>query len=204
MIDTCYITLAVATVDTPPSTGGTVPPMSHLAAIAMLIAERGADDGWRFELKRHAIEAGDGEDLLLAWATHALPRHGVLLGWQLAERIMPVLIDASSTGDPGIARTFLDRLLKLVTLPSIELAVPHGGAGAAPFDDVAARCGIHICPLSADARESAWAFGDTGRLQRHVEAEAVALWQLCLADSAEMQTPTRAATAAWLETRCKR
>lgn len=89
-----------------------------------------------FSLKRHAIPAGGGADALLLWAMTAMPAAGVVLGWQLADRIVAPLLDAGTVGDPEIGLAFLDRLTKLVTAPSVDLAVPHGGAGALPLAEV--------------------------------------------------------------------
>lgn len=100
MTKTCrFVTLAVTTLDVPAAHEGSHQGLSHLAAFAMLIADRDADGNWTFSLKRHAIAAGDGEDALLVWATHALPDSGIVLGWQLADCIVAPLLDAGTIGD---------------------------------------------------------------------------------------------------------
>jgi len=195
---TRYVTLAVASVDTPASTIGTLPATSHLAAIAMLVAERHNQDEWRFVVHAEAIGAGESEDRLLAWASTALPDRGTVLGWQLAETVLPPLLAASEAGDPVTGRTFLDRLLRLVTAPSIDLAVEHGGAGAPPSPELVLPGGIGADTLDAAGVESAWAFGHTRRLVAHVEALAIATWRLWLARSSEADLAARVAFEAWV------
>jgi len=192
-----YVSLAVASVDTPASTTGTLPATSQLAAIAMLIAERHAGGAWQFVLHAEAIGAGESEDRLLAWASTALPDRGTMLGWQLAEKVLPPLLAASEAGDPGTGRTFLDRLLRLVTAPSIDLAVDHGGTGAPPCSELVLPGGISAPTLDAAGVESAWSFGNTRRLVAHVEAQATATWRLWLGGT-DAGPAARAAFEAWL------
>lgn len=177
-----FVSLAVVAVDVPLSR--TPPPgMSHLAAIGMLIAQCNADGDWRFSLRSNAVGAGEGEDGLIAWMSNAMPKEGMVIGWQLAERIVPPLLDAGASGDPEIGRAFLDRLSHLVTMPCVDLAVHHGGAGARPLATIAERHGIAVPDLTPQDIESAWAFGNRPLLSSHVEALAIASWRLWLAEA---------------------
>ncbi|MEO9131318.1 MAG: hypothetical protein ABI240_08930 [Sphingomonas sp.] len=201
MTNTRFVALSLATVLTPASNKGTLPAMSHIAGMAMLIAERNDDCNWRFTLESYAIAAGMGEDSLLVWAIGAMPDHGTVLGWKLADGILPPLLDAAADGDPEIGRAFLDRLMKLVTGLSVDLAIPHGGAGAAEFDTVAAARGIMAETMAKAGVESAWATGDTNRLRHHVEAEAIAIWQLWLLEGNGRAAPASEAFDGWLKGR---
>ncbi len=192
-----FITLAVASIRIDANQHGTHSAMSHLAAMAVLIAERDSDGTWTFSLKRHAVAAGDREDTLLLWALNALPTSGIVLGWQLADRAMAPLLDAATTGDPELGRAFLDRLTRLVTAPSIDLAVHHGGAGAPPLAEIAAGHGIAVPVVDPAAVESAWGFGERAWLRDHVEAEALAAWRLWLAESNGTAKSASAAFDAW-------
>lgn len=197
---TCrFVSLAIASTDVPASTEGTRPATSHLAAIAMFIAERDRDGAWRFSREQHAIAAGESEDVLLAWAMQTLPDSGVVLGWQLAEAIVPPLLDAGASGDPEIGRAFLDRLMRLVTAPSIDLAIPHGGAGAPPLAVAAGEHGISAPTATAANVESAWAFGDVQWLRDYVAARAIATWRLWLAESNGTSAAASLAFADWCE-----
>lgn len=178
-----FVSLAIAFVEAPASISGTAPGMTHLAAMGMLIAQRGIGGDWRFSLRSHALAAGDGEDGLLLWASEAMPASGVVLGWQLADRIVPPLLSAGAGADPDTGRAFLDRLARLVTMPSVDLAVPHGGAGAPPLAEIAGAREIAVPTLTPLEIESAWAFGNRALLASHVEAQAVATWRLWLAEA---------------------
>jgi len=196
----CFVTLAVDAVRVPPSGGGDLPGLSHLAAIAVLIAQRDREGAWRFAIRRHAISAGESEDLLLAWATRAIPEEGILIGWQLAETVMPPLLEAVADGDPAIGHAFIERLVSLLSAPSVDLAVPHGGAGAPSLDVVAATMGFSMQSLSADEVESAWACGDRERLNGHVESQVIAAWRLWLAGANGAAEPASTAFDQWLNT----
>lgn len=178
-----FVSLAITTVETPAATSGTTPPMTHVAAIGMLIAERDAEARWQFSLRRHAIVAEESEALPLAWAARAMPATGIVIGWQLADAIVMPLLEAGRDTEPNIARAFLDRLTTLVTTPSVDLAAMHGGASARAFADVAARHDIIIAPLSAAEIGSAWAFGNVDALRADVAQRAIATWRLWLAES---------------------
>jgi len=198
MTNTCpFITLVVASVHIDANQHGTHSAMSHLAAMAVLIAERDSDGTWTFSLKRHAVAAGDREDTLLLWALNTLPESGIVLGWQLADRAMAPLLDAATTGDPELGRAFLERLTRLVTAPSVDLAVHHGGVGAPPLAEIAAGHGIDLPGTDSAAVESAWGFGDRAWLRDHVESEAVAVWRLWLAESNGTAANASAAFDAW-------
>jgi hypothetical protein len=193
-----FVLIAITTVDTPASAQGTLPAMTHVVAIGMLIAERDAEDRWDFTLKHHAIGAGDSEDLLLAWAARVMPDTAIVIGWQLADAIVMPLLEAGKDAEPGIARGFLDRLTKLVTMPSVDLAISHGGAGAPAFVDVAAAHGINVAPLSDTEAESAWAFGDVDALRSDVAQRTIAAWRLWLAEANGAGTEALAAFETWV------
>ena len=198
MTNTCsFITLAVASVRIAANQHGTHSAMLHLAALAVLIAERDSGGTWTFSLKRHAVAAGDREDTLLLWALNTLPESGIVLGWQLVDQVMAPLLDAATTGDPELGWAFLERLTRLVTAPSVDLAVHHGGVGAPPLAEIAAGHGIDLPVTDSTAVESAWGFGDRAWLRDHVEAEAVAVWGLWLAESNGTAGNASAAFHAW-------
>ncbi|MGI4733027.1 MAG: hypothetical protein ACRYFW_14965 [Janthinobacterium lividum] len=196
--------MSIATVISPAATSGSLPSMSHLAGIGMLIAERDGDNRWLFDVRSHAIGAGDGEDALLVWATHAMLADGIVLGWRLADEVLPPLLDAAGQGDAEIGRAFLDRLATLVTGLSVDLAVPHGGAGAPAFGDIAAARGITGGTMTAAAIESVWSFGESTGVREHVEADALALWQLWLLEGNGRAAAASEAFTAWLGQRSNR
>ena len=182
--DICrFVSLAITTVETPAATEGRTPAMTHVVAIGMLIAERDSEDRWQFSLQRRAIGAGEGEALLLTWAARAMPATGIVICWQLADAIVMPLLEAGSDVEPEVARSFLDRLTALVTTPSVDLAIAHGGAAAPAFAAVAAGRGIDVTPLSYAEIESAWAFIDVDALRADVAQRAMAAWRLWLAES---------------------
>ena len=198
MSNTRFAALSITTVTSPVATSGDLPAMSHLTGIGLFVAERDETSHWSFDLASHAIGAGDGEDALLGWATKAFPGEATLLGWQLAGAVLPPLLDAASSGDAEIGREFLERLAMLVIGVSVDLAVPHGGAGAPPLSTVAAVRGIAAGRLTATALENIWSFGETKGVREHVEADALALWQLWLVEGNGRAAAAGEAFAAWM------
>ncbi|MBN8816522.1 MAG: hypothetical protein J0J06_13870 [Sphingomonas sp.] len=200
--DICrFVTLAVASVTVPASRAGTCPAGTHLAAIGMLIAERGPDHEWHFTIETGAIGAGDSEDVLLRWAATAMPDTGIVIGWQLADAVIAPLLDAGASGDPELGRVFLDRLTKLTTALSVELAAPYGGAGAPPLAEILGARDIECAAIGDADVESAWAFGNTAWLRDYVSAQVIAAWKLWLADGNGTTEAASAAFATWLANR---
>lgn len=199
---TCrFVTLAVTAVNIPVTLNSKFPATSHLAAIAMLIAEREADGTWRFTVERKACRAGDGEDGLLDWLARTMPTDAMMLGWQLAKAVIPPLIDAGSSGDPDVGCTFIESLVMLLAAPSIDVAVPYGGATAMPLAMVAASYGIPVLSMKTDAIESAWAFGDVASLEAQAESHALAVWRLWLTETDGEANAAASAFFAWLDQR---
>ncbi|CAM3288969.1 hypothetical protein SPAN111604_14855 [Sphingomonas antarctica] len=198
MTKTCFVTLAVTTIDVPAARDSAHPAAKIVAAIAMLVAKRDDAGDWSFTLERRAIGAGTGEDALMAWATPLMPEAGTVIGWQLADRVVAPLIDAATIGDAEIGRDFLDRLMVLVTSPSIDLAIGHGGAGAPDLAIVCADRHIALYSQSAGHIASAWSFGELRPLTNQVSCEAIAVWQLWLAESNGHASAASDAFADWL------
>ncbi|CAM3297314.1 hypothetical protein SPAN111604_15035 [Sphingomonas antarctica] len=198
MTKTCFVTLAVATIDVPAARDSALPATKIVAAIAMLVARRDDAGDWHFALERQAIGAGTGEDALLTWATPLMPDAGTVIGWQLPDRVVGPLLDAAAIGDADIGRDFLDRMMALVTSPSIDLAIGHGGAGAPDLATVCADRHIALYSQSAGHIASAWSFGELQPLTNQVSCEAIAVWQLWLAQSNGHAAAASDAFADWL------
>lgn len=194
-----FITLAVAAI---PTSSFFVRPdgFDHfLAAISILVTHRDENDRWHFRIERNAIGSGQREDILLTWADAVLPEAGIVLGWQLADEIISPLLSATKDADPEVAQAFLNKLTKLLTAASVDLALEHGGEGAPSFSEVLKPHRIPLPALPRDQIETAWTLGQTTRLKAHVEAQAVASWRLWLAEAGPAADDIRAAFNAWLD-----
>ena len=196
--DTRFVTLSLTSVIVPASKFGHYGETQQLVGIAMLIADRDSNDRWHFEIKSSAIPAGTSEETLLLWLTHAMPEAGTVIGWQLGDDIVDPMLDAASDCDPEVGSAFLNRLMKLVTGASIDLAINHGGANAPLLQQIAAQQGISITPLSPAQIESAWATGDVGALRDDVTAQVIAVWKLWLKESNGTAASVSDAFSDWL------
>ena len=194
---TRFVTVSLTTVGHSPSRGGGIPARPRLAALAMLVIEQTAI-GWTFGLRSAAVGAGDSEHRLLAWAADQLPVEGMVVGWGLADRVVTPQLDAAREVDPTIAAPFLDRLIPLVTSPTVDLMLHHGEAAATTFEEVAAGYGIALVAMSPRETETAWTLGDTGRLRRHASEQVLAAWRIWLAGAPRDEFPAKEAFLTWL------
>jgi hypothetical protein len=191
-----YVTLALATVETPAT--ATMPLFTHIIGIAMLVAERDQKGVWSFII--HAGVVVESEEKLLEWAADLMPHPAIAIGWQVGGHMVPVLLDAIQQAEPKVAHYVASRLARLFSAPSIDPAIDHGGAGAPPFAEVAAKVGLPVPAMDDEQRFNAWVFSWLEPVRDQVTAEAIALWQLWLHQSGE-HPDAAIATTDWLSSR---
>ena len=191
-----YVTLALSTVETPAT--ATTPVFTHIIGVAMFVAERDQQGDWSFML--HVGVADESEAQLLEWAADLMPYPAIAIGWQVGDHLVPVLIDAIQQAEPTVAHYVASRLARLFSAPSIDLAIDHGGAGAPPFAEIAAKVGLAVPVMDEEQRFNAWAFSSLDPLRDQLTAEAIALWRLWLHQSGE-HPDAAIATADWLSSR---
>lgn len=191
-----FVTLTTAVVTTP-ATASTAA-LTHLAGLAMLVAERDERPRWTFTVHANVAEAGDGEARLLQWTADRLPPRATLIGWQLADRVLPPLLDAAAHAPPVIALHFTSRFARLASGVSIDVAIEHGGAGAPLFSTVAAAGGIAVAELGEESLFTSWAFGTLDGVSAALADEAVALWRFWVASAGGAAAGAATATAQWL------
>lgn len=195
-----FVTLTTAVVDTPATNTGSLA-RTRLVDLGMLIAERDENGVWSFTVHADVVEAGEPESRLLEWAADRMPHPAVVIGWKLADRVVPVLLDAARHAEPVVAHYYTARLSRLLTGLSIDLAINHGGAGAPTFSVVAERIRLEVMPMDDDALFTCWAFGTLDPVRDHLAAEAVALWRYWLREAGDDAAGADAATTAWLAAR---
>lgn len=160
---------------------------AHLTGLGLLIAQADAS-GWHFKLAAKVTNAGEGEARLLAWAAEMLPAEGRVVGWRLAEDIIPPLLRTAEETEPELSHRFLQRLYGLLTTPSDDLALDHGGAAAPPLKQHLLT--LQLVPETLDdaAIQHAWTNARTAPVVAQLKAEVVALLHLW-----SMRSPHRAA-----------
>ena len=159
------------------------PEPSTLIALGALVARRVGDHEWVATLD-HRLLTGDrtgSADTLVAACSDLLPERGLLVGWQLAEATLPVLIEAAAAAQPTTAQRFLNRMAMLTGQGSEDLAIQRGGAGAPRLDSALAALGEPLAPLGRQAILRALA-GDEEPLVTAIQDRLHALWRLWLAD----------------------
>lgn len=191
-----YVTLSIATIDTPAS--NSLPAFTHLIGLSMLIVERDQDGRWSFSLE---VATADGSEAqLLEWVADHLPYPATVIGWQVGERLVPALLDAAEHAEAPLAHHFTSRCARTFTSPCIDLAVDHGGVAAPPLAEVAAAAGIAIVTLDDEQRFNAWVFSMLEPVRQQLEQEAIALWRLWLERQCRHHDAI-VATADWLAAR---
>lgn len=191
-----FVTLTTAVVATPATTNAAA--LTHLAGLALFIAQRDEQNRWTFAVHSDVAEAGHCEPQLLEWLADRLPPRATLIGWQIADRVLPPLLDAATHAPATIALHFTGRLARLATGISIDLAVDYGGAGAPSFHDVVAARGIDVTELDEETLFTSWAFGTLDGVSAALAKEAIALWRFWLASTGDAAAGAASATAQWL------
>lgn len=172
------------------------PDTTHLAGLGILIA-RPEGSGWSFALSALASSASEGEAPLLEWALSLLPDGGKLAGWRLAEDVIAPLLSAAESVEPELSQAFLQRLYALVTTPSDDLALDHGGATAIPVAQHMLTLDLAGPTLTETQLEHAWTSGRAAPILAQLKSEATALlhlWSMRSPDRAEL----RVAMGRWL------
>lgn len=170
------VAIAIATITEPaPRDGGD--PVRHLVGVALLhVADRAA--GISCRLLARVIPAGVGEAALVDWLTEHLPADATVVGWQLADDIVPMLLGAADEASPDAARAFVDALALAVGRGTIDVADDYGGVAASPFQQVCAAANIATAPIEPDELLAAWGLGRMEAVAETLGVNAVAAWRL--------------------------
>lgn len=197
---TRIVAIATATAPLPLQDGPPEQAVTFLAGIGFLSAER-TRTGWEFDLQVGLATADLGEAPLLRWATRALPEAGHVVGWQLADTSVAAMLAAAGTAEPEVATAFLGRLSRLTSGGSSDLAVDHGGAGAASFAEHASALDLPITPLTPGELFEAWHNGATAPVREMLKGELLALMHLALLANGPVHAAARIAFGRWLADR---
>ena len=170
------ITVATVTTPKPPSAGpGTY---RFLAGAALFDVEQVAPDDFHYRLAVCTVPAGTSEAVLADWLTDHLPTDRRVIGWHLADTIVPALFEAADAVSPAAAGDLIDLLSKAITMDAEDLADRHGGMAAPAFREVCAQAGIPAWAMSDEETLGAWSIGRKIELVGMLATNAVAAWRL--------------------------
>lgn len=169
---------------------------THLTGLGLLIAQPDAS-GRHFELAAKVTNVGEGEAPLLAWAAETLPAEGRVVGWRLAENVIPPLLRTAEDAEPELSHRFLQRLYGLLTTPSDDLALDDGGAAAPSLPQHLLAHQLMPETMGAADIQHAWTNARTAPVVAQLRAEAVALLHLWSMRSLD-RAPLRVAMGRWL------
>jgi hypothetical protein len=170
------ITVATVTTPKPPSAGaGTY---KFLAGAALFEVEQVAPDEFRYRLAVRTVPAGTSEAVLADWLTHHVSTDRLVIGWHLAETIVPALFEAADAASPAAAGDLINLLSKAITMDAEDLADRHGGMAAPAFREVCAEAGIPAWAMSDEETLGAWSIGRKIELIGMLATNAVAAWRL--------------------------
>lgn len=177
------------------------PAIHRLGGIGLFVAEHDASGRWRFTHHTSAIAAGSTIDALLEHVADRLPPKATLIGWNVDSALVPMLLAETSHVSPVVAHHFTARLYRLLTGGAVDMALCHGGMGAAPIAKVA--CQTAIEPSLPDAGEIADARvrDDLSQVRATLSDEALVLWRMFIRSAGKADIDADAATEAWLK-RC--
>lgn len=171
------VAIAIATI-TEPTPRDSGDPIRHLVGVALLHVTEHASAEISCKLSVRVIPAGVGEAALVDWLTEHLPANATVLGWQLADDIVPMLLGAADEASPDAARAFIDALALAVGRGTVDLADDHGGVAAPSFHRVCRDADIPAAPFDPDALLAAWGIGRMAEVAEAIGVNAVAAWRL--------------------------
>lgn len=170
------ISIASVTTPKPPSAGeGNY---RFLAGIGLFEVEQAGPGEFCYRLAVRTIPAGASEAVLADWLMRNLPADRAVIGWDLAEAIVPALFEAAQSQAPQAAADLIDLLSSAVTRDAMDLADLHGGLAAPSFDQVCAALGIATSSMSEGLTLGAWGTGQMNEIAGMLAADAVAVWRL--------------------------
>lgn len=193
-----FVTLAVAAVTIPPTGDGGAAPGTHLIGAGLLIAMRDADR-WRFTSEAAVIAAGEKEQNLLPWLADRLPAADTLIGWQIDQRLVPLLIDAAAHADAAIAQHFLAKLLQVLRGNVVDLGID---ASRAANRSKSAKETCSAAPnMNPDALIGSWGVGQLDAIRADLATEALGSWLRFARQTDQIGAEAERATRAWLHRR---
>lgn len=178
------VAISIATVTEPAPRDGS-DPVRHLVGIGLCHVTKIAEDQVTCRLSARCLPTGVGEAALVDWLTDHLPDDASVVGWQLADDIVPALLGAADEAPPDGARAFVDALAVAVGRGTVDLADDYGGSAAPPFDQVCQDAGILATPIDPDALLAAWGIGFMAEIGEALGVNAVAAWRLAMAATPE-------------------
>ncbi len=172
------VAIAVATVTTPKPPGAGSGTYRFLAGAALFDVEQLAPDEFRYRLAVCTVPAGTSEAVLGDWLTDHLPTDRRVIGWHLADTIIPAVYESADAASPAAAVDLIDLLSKAITMDAEDLADRHGGMAARAFKEVCAQAGIPAWTMSEEETLGAWSIGRKVELVVMLATNAVAAWRL--------------------------
>lgn len=196
------VAISIATVTEPaPRDGGD--PVRHLVGVGLCHVTRIVADQVTCRLSARCLPAGVGEAALVNWLTEHLPADAEMIGWRLADDIVPALLGAADEAPPDAARAFVDALALTVGRGAVDLADDYGGIAAPPFDQVCREIGIVAAPIAPDALLAAWGIGRMAEIAEALGVNAIAAWRLAMAATPDLAPGERFAAGLLREWRRK-
>jgi hypothetical protein len=199
MMTQTIVALATASYPIPSADDLGSPAARRLAGVGLLIA-RCDEHRWAFDLSAEGCACESAQKPLLEWALKAFPGEGRLVGWRLAEDVVPALLSAAKDAEPELARAFLQRLHGLLTALSDDLALDRGGAAAPPLHDHLRARGLITESIEPGPVEPPWANRRAAALLDQLRSDAVALMHLWLMTQPDAGD-ARVAMGRWLAER---
>lgn len=169
------IAIAIATTTTPPSLTENGPDR-HLIGVALFEVEEHKPGAFLYRYGARTIPAGSSEAILVDWLNGRLPEGRFMIGWKLADDIIPALLEASQVAAPEDARIFIDALAALVSMDAIDLADRRDIAGRT-FSEMCAAGHIPCWPMPEEEVLADWAVGREVELLGFLATNVVAAWR---------------------------
>lgn len=127
---TIVIAITIARIRSADPHTGTI--KQHLAGIGLfhLVEQAPGEFDAVIAVQTSPAGSNQNDEALIRWLTDQLHEPATLVGWRLADTVVPGLLAASTNASPHEDRAFVDALALAVGTGAIDLADRFGGAAA--------------------------------------------------------------------------
>lgn len=144
----------------------------YLRGVALFEVEETAPGHFLYSLRVRTIADAVCEAILVDWLAKRLPNGRVMIGWRLAQQVVPGLIEASDAAEPRIAAAMIDTLAAAVTIDAVDLADEDGCAIPPPRGQIGLTRGAAEVPSNVMGQAD-----DETPLAETLAADVIRIWR---------------------------
>ncbi len=154
----------------------------HVLGAGIFHVREVAPDDFEYEIRTNVRDVWVEEMDLIRRLIDWVPADARMIGWRLAQDIVPAIFDVIDTAAPEEAHRLAERLTKAIRSGTTDLARDHAETGGASFEQVCAQHSIPVAEIPELLVKTAWTTGRTSPISLMMATNAIAAWRLAIAD----------------------